>query len=66
MKHFINGFQKGFLGTWHFIGEYGSLLMLLISVIEYWRGLYLASVTSILTAILFAVWDIQKEIRDKK
>lgn len=59
MKAFFDGFKKGLFGTWRFMGENGSVLMLFMSVIEYFKGWYVLSIHSILVAILFAIWDLK-------
>ncbi len=59
MKAFIKGFKNGFLGTWRFMGENASVLMLFFSIIEYFRGWYVLSVHSLLVSILFAIWDLK-------
>lgn len=64
MKAFFDGFKKGLFGTWRFMGENGSVLMLFMSVIEYFRGWYVLSIHSILVAILFAIWDLKSNNND--
>ena len=60
-NHFIEGFKKGFFGTFRFMGENASVLMLFFSIIEYFRGWYVLSIHSVLVAILFAILDLKNK-----
>ena len=72
MKHFINGFKKGFKNGLHYLWKlieacsfFASAYCFACFVFYFHQKNYPLVFSYAFYCIVFTLWDIQKEIRDK-
>lgn len=63
-NHFIEGFKKGFFGTWRFMGDNASSILLVNGVIQSALNNNSIALLSFVVCIIFGLWDIEKAIKE--